>query len=57
MASFSTILAEESPWMEEQGRLQSMGSPRVGHDRESKHRYRVHRECWQERGCLPVRGM
>ena len=28
----SSTLAWKIPWMEEPGRLQSMGSPRVGHD-------------------------
>ena len=32
MATHSSILAWESPWTEEPGGLQSMGSPRVGHD-------------------------
>ena len=32
MASHSSILACKIPWMEEPGRLQSMGSLRVGHD-------------------------
>ena len=32
MATHSSILAWEIPWMEESGRLQSMGSQRVGHD-------------------------
>ena len=32
MATHSSILAEESPWTEEPGRLQSMGLQRVGHD-------------------------
>ena len=32
MASHSSILAWKIPWMEEPGRLQSMGSQRVGHD-------------------------
>ena len=32
MATHSTILAWKIPWMEEPGRLQSMGSQRVGHD-------------------------
>ena len=32
MATLSSILAWRIPWMEEPGRLQSMGSPRVGHD-------------------------
>ena len=32
MASHSSILAWKIPWTEEPGRLQSMGSLRVGHD-------------------------
>ena len=32
MATYSNILAWKIPWMEEPGRLQSMGSLRVGHD-------------------------
>ena len=32
MASHSCILTWKIPWMEEPGRLQSMGSLRVGHD-------------------------
>ena len=32
MATHSSTLAWKVPWMEEQGRLQSMGSQRVGHD-------------------------
>ena len=28
----SSILAWEIPWTEERGRLQSMGSQRIGHD-------------------------
>ena len=32
MATHSSVLAWKIPWMEELGRLQSMGSPRVGHD-------------------------
>ena len=32
MATHSSILAWEMPWKEETGRLQSMGSQRVGHD-------------------------
>ena len=32
MATHSSILAWEIPWTEESGRLQSMGSQRVGHD-------------------------
>ena len=33
MASHSSTLALKIPWAEEPGRLQSMGSLRVGHDR------------------------
>ena len=32
MATHSNILAWKIPWMEEPGRLQSMGSQRIGHD-------------------------
>ena len=32
MATHSIILAWKIPWTEEPGRLQSMGSLRVGHD-------------------------
>ena len=32
MAPYSTTLAWRIPWTEEPGRLQSMGSQRVGHD-------------------------
>ena len=32
MATHSSILAQRIPWMEEPGRLQSMGAQRVGHD-------------------------
>ena len=32
MAPHSNTLAWKIPWMEEPGRLQSMGSHRVGHD-------------------------
>ena len=32
MATHSSTLAWRIPWMEEPGRLQSMGSPRVGHN-------------------------
>ena len=33
MATHSSILAWRIPWTEEPGRLQSIGSHRVGHDR------------------------
>ena len=32
MTTHSSILAWKIPWMEEPGRLESMGSQRVGHD-------------------------
>ena len=32
MTTHSNILAWRIPWIEEPGRLQSMGSQRVGHD-------------------------
>ena len=32
MATYSSVLAWEIPWIEEPGRLQSMGSQRVDHD-------------------------
>ena len=32
MAAHSSILAWKIPWIEEPGRLPSMGSQRVGHD-------------------------
>ena len=32
MATYSSTLAWETPWMEEPGWLQSIGSQRVGHD-------------------------
>ena len=32
MATHSSVLAWRIPWMEKPGRLQSMGSHRVGHD-------------------------
>ena len=32
MATHSSILAWKIPWIEEPGRLQSMGLQRVGHD-------------------------
>ena len=32
MATHSSTLAWKIPWMEEPGKLQSMGSERVGHD-------------------------
>ena len=39
MASHSSILAWEIPGTEEPGKLQSMGSKRVGHDLATKHHH------------------
>ena len=36
MANHSSILAWEIPWTEDSGRLQSMGSQRLGHDLATK---------------------
>ena len=36
MTTHSSILAWEIPWTEEPGRLQFMGSQRVGHDSATK---------------------
>ena len=41
MATHSSILTWETPWTEEPGRLQSMGSQRVGHDLVTKQQQRV----------------
>ena len=37
MATHSSIVAQRIPWTEEPGRLQSLGSQRVGHDWATKH--------------------
>ena len=39
MAPHSSTLAWKIPWMEEPGRLQSIGSQRVGHDRATSLHY------------------
>ena len=36
MATHSSILAWETPWTNKPGRLQSMGSQRIGHDSATK---------------------
>ena len=43
MATHSSILAWKIPWTEEPGRLQSMGSRRVGHDLAVKQQHRYYR--------------
>ena len=37
MATYSSILAWESPWTDEPGRLLSMGLQRVGHNSMTEH--------------------
>ena len=44
VATHSSILAWKIPWTEETGRLQSMGSQRVGHDSATKI-HRVNLQC------------
>ena len=41
MATHCSILAWEIPWTEEPGRLQCMGSQRVGHDIVIKQQYAI----------------
>ena len=42
MATHSSILTWEIPWIEEPGRLQSMGSERVGHNLVTKQCYKIY---------------
>ena len=44
MATHSSILAWETPWTEETGRLQSMGSLKVGHDLANEHEMFIYAE-------------
>ena len=44
MATHSSILAWRIPWTEEPGSVQSMGSQRVRHDRETEHTHTASRE-------------
>ena len=44
MAPHSSTLAWKIPWMEEPGRLQSMGSPRVGEAEDIKKRWQEYTE-------------
>ena len=46
MVTHSSILAWKIPWMEEPGRLQSMGPQRVGHDRATSLLTSVH-DYWK----------
>ena len=42
MATHSSTLAWKIPWTEEPSRLQSMGSPRVGHDSDFTFTFHFH---------------
>ena len=44
MATHSSILAWRIPWTEKPGRLQSIGSQRVGHDRSDLACVHTHRD-------------
>ena len=44
MATHSSVLAWETPWTEESGWLQSMGSQRVRHNLATKHSSNVHQK-------------
>ena len=46
MATYSSILACRIPWTEKPGRLQSMGSQRVGHDGATSLSLWVHMLPW-----------
>ena len=45
MTTHSSILAWKIPWTEEPGRLQSMGSQRVGHNWVTEHTQHTHGAC------------
>ena len=46
IATHSSILAWEIPWTEKPGRVQSMGSQRVGHDLVTKHTHTQNSIFW-----------
>ena len=46
MATLSSILAWKIPWAEEPGRLQSMGSQRVGHNWATSPSLSINRKWW-----------
>ena len=52
MAANSSILAWEIPWTEESGRLQSMGSQRVGHNLAIDHEHERRRVYSLSQGFL-----
>ena len=45
MATHSSILAWKIPWTEDSGRLQSMGSQRVGHNSATSLTHDIHESC------------
>ena len=55
MATHSSILAWRSPWIEEPGGLESMGSQRVGHDQATKTDIRQIMQTGQAVWGLPLR--
>ena len=54
MATHSSILAWRIPWTEEPGRLQTVGSQRVGHDWATNHRH-THTHTHMPLVCLNVK--
>ena len=53
METHSSILAWNIPWTEEPGKLQSMGSQRVGHDLMTEHAWRVTAPiAWNDEGTI-----
>ena len=56
MATHSSVLAWKTPWMEEPGRLQPMGSRRVGHDWHSMTYFHFSLLCTGEGNGSPLQG-
>ena len=57
MATHSSILAWRIPWTEEPGRLQSLGSQRVRHDRATNththtHTYKFYWFCFSQKSII-----
>ena len=48
MATHSSTLAWRIPWREERGRLQPMGSQRVGHDCATSHSFFLSMTRWKQ---------
>ena len=53
MAPTAVFLPGESPWTEEPGRLQYLGSQGVGHDWATKHT--THPDCLFWLNCVPLK--